>query len=148
MGKKPRNLTGAWSGSYAYPGQGLPTMPFLARLDGQGGRLGGETIEPALFGGTGHRAALISGSTHGGMVDFTKTYANPSFGYNNPIDYVGRVSEDGKSITGVWSVLSIDGTFEMHRGDASEEATEEHAEVELRDNELFPVSTYGPDFRL
>ncbi len=69
-------------------------------------------------------------------MDFTKTYSNPSFGYNNPIDYVGRVSEDGKSITGVWSVLNMDGTFEMHRGDASEEETEEQTEVPLQDGEL------------
>ena len=142
MGKKPRALTGAWSGYYAYPGQGWPTTPFLARLDDQGGRLGGETIEPALLSGAGHRAASISGSTDGGMVDFTKTYANPSFGYSNPIDYVGRVSEDGKSITGVWSVLGMDGTFEMHRGDASEEETEEQTEVKLRDDELIGMEVF------
>ncbi len=136
MSKKPRDLTGAWSGYYAYPRQFGPTTPFLARLDDQGGRLGGETIEPALFSAAGPRAASISGSTDGGMVDFTKTYANPSFGYNNPIDYVGRVSEDGKSITGVWSVLSMDGTFEMHRGNASEEETQQQTEVKLQDGEL------------
>jgi len=136
MGKKPGNLTGAWSGSYAYPGQGWPTTPFLARLEDQGGRLGGETIEPALFSTAGHRAASISGSTDGGMVDFTKTYTNPSFGYDNPVDYVGRVSEDGKSIVGVWSVLHMDGTFEMHRGEASEEEAEEQTEVKLQDGEL------------
>ena len=142
MGKKPRDLTGAWSGTYAYPGQVGPTTPFLARLDDQGGRLGGETIEPDLLGRDGPRAASISGSTHGGMVDFTKTYASSRFGFNNPIDYVGRVSEDGKSITGVWSLLNMDGTFEMHRGDASEEEEEEQTEVELRDGELISMEVF------
>lgn len=136
MSKKSRSLTGAWSGYYAYPHPFGPTTPFLARLDDEGGRLGGETLEPARFGGAGPRPASISGSTHAGMVDFTKTYANPSFGYSSPIDYVGRVSEDGKSITGVWSLPHENGTFEMHRGDVSEKEAEQQTEAELPDSEL------------
>ena len=31
----------------------------------------------------------------GDAVDFTKTYRKASFGYTNPVDYVGQVLDDG-----------------------------------------------------
>lgn len=49
-------------------------------------------------------------------MDFTKIYdAGAPQEYDNPIDYVGSLSSDGNSITGVWSLLEFDGRFEMHR---------------------------------
>ncbi|MBX7541189.1 hypothetical protein [Qipengyuania sphaerica] len=48
-------------------------------------------------------------------MDFTKAYIDPPHGYENPVDYVGKFSSDGNSVTGVWSLLDMNGTFEMHR---------------------------------
>lgn len=59
---------------------------------------------------TGHRA--------GRSIDFTKTYLGQRYGYENPVDYVGQLSEDGLSIFGVWSLMEHNGTFEMHRDQA------------------------------
>jgi hypothetical protein len=62
-------------------------------------------------------------------VDFTKTYSAPPFGYENPVDYVGSLSDDGNTVKGVWSLLEWDGTFEMRREAASEELAEEEEAV-------------------
>lgn len=130
MTKATRSLAGAWRGHFAYLGQAGPTTPFLARIDEDGARLGGETIEPDGFGGIGPRQASIVGIRQGNAVDFTKTYARPSFAYLNPVDYVGRVSEDANTISGVWSLLHLDGTFQMHREVAVAEEAEEATEIE------------------
>ncbi len=45
------------------------------------------------------------------------------------VDYVGRLSGDQNSITGVWSLGSLDGTFEMHREAVWEEQAGQEAEV-------------------
>ena len=45
------------------------------------------------------------------------------------VDYVGRLSGDGNSITGVWSLADTDGTFEMHREAVWEEQAGQEAEV-------------------
>lgn len=126
------SLAGAWSGYFNYTQGPGSTTPFLARIDDPGdGHLSGETIEPDLFGAVGPRSASIVGVRDGASVDFTKSYVSPSLGYLNSIDYVGRVSEDGNKICGVWSLPNRDGTFEMHRKDAGVEALEEDADVEL-----------------
>ncbi|KLE33893.1 hypothetical protein [Aurantiacibacter luteus] len=71
------------------------------------------------------------GVVAGDAVDFTKTYARASFGYENPVDYVGQVLDDGERITGVWSLLDMNGTFEMTRHASRAEAGERVAEEEL-----------------
>jgi hypothetical protein len=41
------------------------------------------------------------------------------------VDYVGQLSPDGMSVSGIWSLLEWNGTFEMQRepgGKESEEA--------------------------
>ena len=123
------NLSGLWLGSYAYPrGQG-PTTPFMAKLSDAAGRLTGETVEPNLLGfGNDTLAASLVGSRQGGSVDFTKTYDGASV-LAHAIDYVGRLSDDGNRIAGVWSMEELDGTFEMYREAVWEEAEGRQAEV-------------------
>ena len=73
--------------------------------------------------------ARIVGHRDGRAVDFTKTYINPARGYENPVDYVGRMSEDGEVIAGMWSLFEMNGTFEMRR-EASVDTHEEAEAVE------------------
>ena len=121
------NLSGLWLGSYSYPGGEGPTTPFMAKLVDAGGSLSGEILEPNMLGG-GELSAFLAGSRSGAAVDFTKTYDGTG-GVSNSVDYVGRVSEDGNSVTGVWSMQGMDGTFEMYREAVWEEAVGQEAEV-------------------
>ena len=73
--------------------------------------------------------AVLSGSRSGSSVDFTKVYDGESDAAH-AVDYVGRLSADGNSIEGMWSLQSLDGTFEMHREAVWEEQVGEEASVE------------------
>ena len=117
------NLTGRWWGDYRYPGHIGPTTPFLAHIEEAGGRFSGTIIEPDEDGGP-TLESRIEGWRQGTSVDFTKCYAaDAPEGYEFPVDYVGRLSDDGSMINGIWSLLDMDGAFEMHREAAvSEEA--------------------------
>lgn len=128
------DMTGLWHGTYTYPDYVRETMPFAANIADAGGRLSGTIIEPAsgeeeLY--AEEAEAVIAGSRGGRSVDFTKTYSGAI--WNHSVDYVGQLSADGQSVTGMWSVESVDGTFEMHRdlklSDLAE--VEEQAEVPL-----------------
>lgn len=122
-----RSLTGSWSGSYSYPAGAGPTTPFTAVIEEVAGRLSGTTSEPPLFGiGSETLEAILVGRRDGEAVDFVKTYDAIELAAD-PVDYVGRVSADGNSIRGVWSLLELDGTFEMRRDQEAEEPVEEEA---------------------
>lgn len=109
------NLTGKWSGEFAYPRRAGPITPFLASLQDQNGRLSGSIMEPDIVDGGVIEASLV-GARSGSSVDFTKTYpASAADDYAQPVDYVGTLSADGTVINGVWSMLDWDGTFEMRR---------------------------------
>ncbi len=124
---KALNLSGLWMGSYAYPGGGA--VPFLARIEDVDGALSGSIIEPNTMGlSTDSLEAILSGSRHGSAVDFTKIYDGASDAAH-AVDYVGRLSGDGNSVTGVWSLADADGAFEMFREAVWEEAEGEEAEV-------------------
>jgi hypothetical protein len=130
-GKKPNlNLTGDWSGEFSYPRNMGPTTPFLANIQDEGGHLSGTIIEPAIRGGETMKAT-IAGHRQGSSVDFTKTYQSTGRGYDTPVDYVGSLSGDGNTVSGVWSLFDLDGTFEMRREAVEGEEVEEEAEVEL-----------------
>lgn len=123
------NLSGLWMGSFSYPGGQGPTTPFLASLTDEGGSISGTTIEPNTIGRSSDQLeAVLSGSRSGSSVDFTKMYDGGSDAAH-AVDYVGRLSPDGNSITGVWSLESLDGTFEMHREAVWEEQAGQEAEV-------------------
>lgn|GEM_PF-1396119 len=121
------NLSGLWLGSFSYPAGAGPTTPFLAKLIDSGGSLSGEIAEPNVFG-PGTLEAFVAGTRSGAGVDFTKTYDGAS-DCAHSVDYVGRVSEDGNAVTGVWSMEGMDGTFEMYREAVWEEAEGKEAEV-------------------
>jgi hypothetical protein len=116
VGTANLNLTGQWSGEYSYPGLIGPTTPFLATLTETGGRLTGTVIEPDTVTGAPVIEATIAGIRAGQNVDFTKSYGPAaSEGYGTPVDYVGTLSGDGNTVAGVWSLLDLDGQFEMRR---------------------------------
>ena len=123
------NMSGLWMGSFSYPSGLGPTTPFLASLTDDGGSLSGTIVEPNTMGGSSDQlGAVISGSRAGGAVDFTKMYDGESDAAH-AVDYVGRLSADGNSINGVWSLQDLDGTFEMHREAVWEERAGEEASV-------------------
>jgi hypothetical protein len=123
------NISGLWLGSFSYPAGLGPTTPFLARLEDHGGSLAGSMIEPNTVGtSTDELEAVLSGSRDGHSVDFTKVYDGASDAAH-AVDYAGRVSADGNSITGVWSLAEFDGTFEMRREAVWEEQEGVEAEV-------------------
>jgi hypothetical protein len=123
------NLSGLWLGSFSYPaGQG-PLTPFLASLEDNDGSLSGSIVEPNTIGNASEQLqAFVSGSRSGTAVDFTKMYDGESDAAH-AVDYVGRLSEDGNSITGVWSLEQLDGAFQMHREAVWEERMGAEAEV-------------------
>ena len=115
------DLTGLWHGTFVYPAFSGPTTPFVARIVEVQGRLSGTIIEPNLVGRMSEELeAVIEGAREGRAVDFIKTYDGKSDA-SNSVDYVGQLSQDGATITGVWSYEAWDGTFEMHRDAALEE---------------------------
>lgn len=125
MGDAKLDLTGQWSGEYSYPGLIGPTTPFLATLAEGGGRLTGTIIEPDTVTGTPVIEAKVVGIRAGHNVDFTKTYGrSASESYDTPVDYVGTLSGDGNTVAGVWSLLDLDGQFEMRREDGQAETIE------------------------
>ena len=131
MSSQALDLTGRWDGSYSYPSGFGAITPFLADIEQTAGGISGSIIEPDLAYGSGATmTAILSGHRQGHSVDFTKSYLGRRFGYANPVDYVGQVSRDGLRIAGVWSLLDIDGTFEMHRDAAPTEEEVREAEVE------------------
>jgi hypothetical protein len=86
-------------------------------------------MEPNTMGNESDQLeAIISGSRSGNAVDFTKMYDGASDAAH-AVDYVGQLSGDGNSISGVWSLAETDGTFEMHREAVWEEAIEEEVAV-------------------
>ena len=125
----PVNISGLWMGSFSYPSGFGPRTPFLAKIEDEDGALAGSIVEPNL---TGHLSdtleAVIRGSRSGSAVDFIKAYDGAS-DLAHSVDYVGRLSGDGNSITGTWSLADLDGSFEMHREAVWEEKAGEEAEV-------------------
>jgi hypothetical protein len=123
------NISGLWLGSFTYPAGLGPTTPFLARIEDHGGSLAGNIIEPNTVGASSDELeAVLSGSRDSHSVDFTKVYDGASDAAH-AVDYAGRLSEDGNSIAGVWSLAEIDGAFEMHREAVWDEQEGVEAEV-------------------
>lgn len=125
------DLTGTWDGQFAYPAGTGPVTPFLATITQSGGNFSGSIIEPDLYRPSATTEAVIAGVVAGAAVDFTKTYRKASMGYENPVDYVGQLSEDGNRIWGVWSLLEWNGTFEMTRSESVKVEEEARATEEV-----------------
>lgn len=125
------DLTGDWTGEYAYPGGSGTTTPFAARIEEHNGVIRGHIVEPNLIGPTqGELNAIVHGHRDGISVDFTKTYDGASDAAHS-VDYAGRLSDDGSQVTGVWSLAHLDGSFEMYRDLGAEEYETVEEAVEI-----------------
>jgi hypothetical protein len=123
------DMTGLWEGAYAYPAYAGPTTQFVARIVENEGALSGTIMEPNMIGWSSDELeAMLAGTRSGRSVDFTKTYDGSSDAAH-AVDYVGRLSEDGDLVTGMWSLEELDGTFEMRRERAWEEVVAAEAEA-------------------
>ena len=132
MSKDSLDLTGSWDGLYRYPAGTGPDTPFLCRIVEKAGTFDGSIIEPDTLGDYVEAvSAVISGHRSGRSIDFTKCYCGARVDYENPVDYVGQLSEDGTSITGVWSLQDWNGSFEMYRERGIEETQEARSEVTI-----------------
>ena len=110
----PLSLTGDWRGYYDYLGGTSLSSSFTARIEDDGTHLSGEKIEPGRRGGSAPSRALIVGVKDSTTVRFT-AFGTPHSVAFNSVDYVGTVSEDSNTISGLWAFQIFDGTFEMHR---------------------------------
>jgi hypothetical protein len=125
------NMTGLWHGTFAYPAYQGPTTPFVARIQEEGGELTGTIMEPNTMGRASEELeAVLRGTRTEQAVDFIKTYDGASDAAH-AVDYVGRISDDGNSVTGVWSLAQWDGTFEMIRDVSLEEVIATETEETL-----------------
>lgn len=105
--------------------------PFVATLVQRGNSVTGNISEPDLHLSGATAEATLVGVVTGEAVDFTKTYRKVIWGYVHPVDYVGQIREKGNVISGVWSLLHMNGRFEMRRHGARELVEEREVEAEL-----------------
>ena len=108
------HLTGDWRGHYGYlGGTGLHSC-FTATIEDDGTHLSGEQIEHDRRGGSAPSRASIVGVRKSNTVKFT-AFGTPHSVAFNSVEYVGTLSDDGNTISGMWAFQIFDGPFEMHR---------------------------------
>lgn len=97
------DLSGSWTGSFAYPGQ-MSAVPFSLELRDHGGQLSGVCDEPAppALGG-GRATSLIEGRRSGSQVRFAKVYDDVAH-FRHRVDYRGTLDPDECEISGTWSI--------------------------------------------
>ena len=113
-----QGLTGTslWSGQYGYS-DGRASVPFTLSLRvAADGSFSGYTTEPATFGNGSAKAltADVSGSFNGARIYFKKTY-DGSGGQNHAVEYSGKLSTDGHSLSGTWKLDNLSGDFSAER---------------------------------
>lgn len=106
-------LSGFWAGTYAYPGEPVPSVTFDCDLRQSGSLISGEITESHAPGQM--LLAAISGNISGQSIQFIKSYRNGGESILWEIAYSGQVSPKKDHISGVWRVGMRTGTFEMHR---------------------------------
>ncbi len=110
---EPRQMVGAWSGSYDYSGNAPGTSSAVefsvnfssangTKLIGRGGEVTGGALQLAEW----------RGHLRGDVFSFTKIYQGS---WTHMVFYEGRVSEDGRTITGRWRINQMTGPFELRR---------------------------------
>ena len=126
-------VTGFWTGEYAYDnGRGL-VVEFHAELEQAGAILSGNTTENNTFGDQGGNILIaeLFGKVSGKRIDFTKSYTNGPPGQEK-ILYQGTISEDGSFISGSWTMMSMwAGSFKMTRAIEQKPKARVVAEEEL-----------------
>lgn len=111
------NVSGFWTGEYAYDNVKGLVVEFNAELNQMGAILSGNTTEQNTFADQGHQILIaeLFGKVSGEKVDFTKCYSNGTPNQEK-ILYQGLISDDGGLITGNWTMLSMwTGSFKMNR---------------------------------
>ncbi len=109
------DLSGQWTGSYAYPGS-IDPVPFTAELRDDGGRLSGLIHECGSgLGSLAAQTATLAGLHNGASVTFTKIYDSHDE-LLQPIEYRGDLDADGCEISGTWTIVGDwSGPFVMAR---------------------------------
>ncbi len=111
------DVSGFWTGEYAYDSIAGMRVEFKAELKQMGLEVSGNTTENNTFAencGPILIAELI-GQVSGQNMSFTKTYMNGPPGQAK-ISYSGSISEDGKHISGSWTMMKMwTGSFKMTR---------------------------------
>lgn len=115
-------IDGGWLGTYYYaPEDGEEPVRFEAQFaSGSNGRFRGTIIDDGHMGD-----ATAVGRQQGRRVEFVKTYNQKLVGFATaPINYEGAISEDGKTMNGVWRLKArgfgvashvMTGTWDAHR---------------------------------
>ena len=108
--------TSMWSGQYGYS-DGRASVPFTLTLRvSADGSFTGYTTEPETLANSSAKAltADVSGSFNGTRIYFKKTY-DGSGGRNHTVEYSGKLSADGHSLSGTWKLDTLSGDFSAER---------------------------------
>ncbi len=121
------DLTGRWTGSYAYSGS-LDPVPFSIDLRDDGGLVSGVIEEDGTnFDLAGPIHSTCAGQHDGERLSITKIYDTHNM-LLAPIDYEGRILDEGHEISGTWTIAIdlMSGPFVMTR---PRQATQEEQAV-------------------
>jgi hypothetical protein len=154
-----QEIAGKWRGHYQVPNFPQHDSAFTAFISENGGHISGAIEDDCQLG-----EATLIGSFSFPSVRFTKVYLNPgridevvkrgnnmvivSAIYGPPIEYQGTMSDDGKEMSGTWTIssdhASAHGTWTAYRLDEKEKdksnQTDRHNEVKQLEEELVEVS--------
>jgi len=120
-----KSLSGFWAGLYKYAEPDWPDVKFDCELLQTGPRVTGHITEVDSFRPSGQflLESIIDGQIHARDFSFTKTYLTPSDYYNEPVEYVGKVSLTGNRISGRWYIGDASGAFTLTRDKVSSRRT-------------------------
>lgn len=114
------DLSGRWSGNYAYSGS-LGPVPFSVDLRDDGGLVSGLIEEDGSgIGLCGQVHSTCAGQHDGEQMAFTKIYDTHDM-LIAPIAYQGRILDEGHEISGQWTIAidNLSGPFVMTRPKAA-----------------------------
>lgn len=133
---EPTDLSGYWSGWYAYTGW-TERVPFTAWLTMTGDRFTGTTLESNSFAlaSVSELTATLSGSVNEMRVSFEKVYDRNPGVHALPVRYEGVLDNDYQVISGHWVIHNnndyVTGDFEMSRLMSTALAENEVSEVKV-----------------
>ncbi len=139
------NIAGEWRGHYQYRRHPDSGCAFSAFFSENAGTLTGTIVDDSFPG-----KASLTGSFSFPAIQFTKFYAKQGSQienikkqgnttvytiakFGNPVEYTGSMTEDGKSMSGTWSItsesgVSTTGTWVAHKfEEEAKEKTKEKA---------------------
>ena len=143
------SIVGEWRGHYQYPKFPELSGAFTAFFLEKSGHLEASIIDDQWPG----KATAVGSFTYPN-IRFTKTYVNQSktkiegqigsarvelTATTAPIDYEGRMDEDGKSMNGTWIIKSpslSSGTWTAYRVDEAEADKHEEADKRIKQPQL------------